>query len=587
MKSELKTMVKDMINPVIGLIIIVSIILGIEKNYSYFIISVIGVMALFIIQDNRKKRFIKMRKAEIKNLWGKEHKDKRNFIDIKKLHNYFKNIENSYFSIDDITWRDLNMNSVFEKIDHTKSLAGMQYLYYILRKPLFKKEILKDRNKTINLLMNNIEVSQSIQYHLSTLLREEGRGIFEYFKNGITIDTKPLIFYRILSYMPYIVIVGFLIKPPFAFLILIGVISLNTILYQSNKKKVYLEMDTFKYLGSLLKTSEEVLKVKSNNIDLEQEELDILLKNMKTIRKSINKINFNDNLNSDMEILIHYYNMITLKEPKVFYKTINLMNKYRENLFRVYTIIGKIDAYVSIASYKSSLDYYTEPDFNEEGSRFYLKTEDLYHPLLNDPVPYSIELNNKGALVTGSNASGKSTFLRTIGVNSIFAQTLNLALAKDYKSSYFKLLTSIGTTDNIVEGDSYFMAEAKSLKRVLDSLDPNQPVLCILDEIFRGTNTAERISAALESLNYMIYKNASVIAATHDIELTNLVNDKYNNYHFREAIETNDIKFDYILRHGPCTTRNAIAILKYLGYPSEIYENATKSAEKYLENEII
>lgn len=147
--------------------------------------------------------------------------------------------------------------------------------------------------------MNNIEVSQSIQYHLSILLREEGRGIFEYFKNGIIIDTKPLIFYRILSYMPYMVIVGFLIKPPFAFLILIGVISLNTILYQSNKKRVYLEMDTFKYLGSLLNTSEEVLKVTSNNIDLEQEELDILLKNMKIIRKSINKINFNDNLNSE------------------------------------------------------------------------------------------------------------------------------------------------------------------------------------------------------------------------------------------------------------------------------------------------
>lgn len=126
------------------------------------------------------------------------------------------------------------------------------------------------------------------------------------------------------------------------------------------------------------------------------------------------------------------------------------------------------------------------------------------------------------------------------------------------------------------------MAEAKSLKRILDILDPNQPVLCILDEIFRGTNTAERISAAKEALNYMIDRNSCVIAATHDLELTSLVNDRYDNYHFRETIEENDIKFDYILREGPCTTRNAIAILRYLGYPEELYEKAMHGAERYL-----
>ena len=208
--------------------------------------------------------------------------------------------------------------------------------------------------------------------------------------------------------------------------------------------------------------------------------------------------------------------------------------------------------------------------------------EEIYHPLIEDPVPYSFELNNMGALVTGSNASGKSTFLRTIGINSILSQTLYIALAKNFTSSYFKLLTSIGTTDSIVEGDSYFMAEAKSLRRILDSLSPEQPVLCILDEIFRGTNTAERISAAKEALNYMIERNCCVVAATHDLELTNLVNERYKNYHFRELIEENDIKFDYILRHGPCTTRNAIAILKYLGYPEEIYEKAMESAESYM-----
>lgn len=164
--------------------------------------------------------------------------------------------------------------------------------------------------------------------------------------------------------------------------------------------------------------------------------------------------------------------------------------------------------------------------------------------------------------------------MRTIGINAIFAQTLYIVLAKNYSSSYFRLFTSIGTTDSIVDGDSYFMAEAKALKRIIDVLNPNEPILCILDEIFRGTNTAERISAAMASLDYMSNKNACIIAATHDLELTTLVNNKYDNYHFKETIKDKDMIFDYVLKPGPCNSRNAISILGYLDYPKEIYEKA-------------
>ena len=129
----------------------------------------------------------------------------------------------------------------------------------------------------------------------------------------------------------------------------------------------------------------------------------------------------------------------------------------------MYTIVGEIDAYISVSSYTSGLDYFIKPK-QKENCRFYLEVDKMYHPLLEKPVPYTFEFNNKGVLITGSNASGKSTFLRTIGINSIFAQTLNIVLAKGYTSSYFRLFTSIGTTDSIVEGDSYFMAEAKALK---------------------------------------------------------------------------------------------------------------------------
>lgn len=545
-----------------------------------------SIILLITLQIKKKQRLVEEEKERLKKQWGKEHIEERNFLYIEKLFNFLVERDNPSFSIDDTTWSDLNMNAVFHKIDHTKTLPGMQYLYYILRNTLFDKESLNNRRQIINEIGIKKEISQSILYPLSILGKRQGKDIFTYFSNGIDVNVRLLPIYIILSYMPYLTLVLLFINPSVIPIFLFIVIIINTTFYQFNKRKVYEEMEGFKYLGNLIKCAEDIIKIDKDSIDLDQDEIIIILKDVRKIRKNVSRINFNEKLGSDAEILVHYYNMIMLKEPKVFYKTVNLLNKNKKTLFRLYELIGKIDAYISIASYKDSLKYFSTPEFIEESTKFHLEAKYLYHPLLDNPVSYSFNLDNKGALVTGSNASGKSTFLRTIGINCLFAQTINIVLASNITLSYFKILSSIGTMDNIIKGDSYFMAEAKSLKRILDSLDPNQPVLCILDEIFRGTNTAERIGAASVALNYMIERNSCVVAATHDLELTKLVNDRYQMYYFKETIDKDDIKFDYILRDGTSTTRNAIAILQYLNYPKEIYKEAELQAKEYLKEGI-
>lgn len=564
--------------------ILFGIILGIQIHYGLFSVSILSLILLYLYDKRRKKKHAEFIKESIKAQWGKEDTEKRDSTQINKLYEYLLVENKAEFYIDGITWRDLNMNTVFIQIDRTKSLPGMQYLYNMLRNPLFNKDKIKDRNQTSDLLLQNDELAREIQYPLHILGKKQGKKIFDFFYNGLSVDTSPLWYLTIFSYLPFLVIVLFFFNQQYAFLFLFFSIALNAYFYQHIKKKIYAEIDTFKYLGSLIECGKSIVKLNLKNIDLKQGELSDILDIIKKTGKNISKINFNDGFEimPDTEILMHYYNMIFLKEPKIFYKAVNSINKHKYEFEKMYKIIGEIDAYISIASYKSGLDYYTEPEFILTGNKFYLNTKNIYHPLLDKPVSYTIELMNKGALVTGSNASGKSTFLRTIGINTIFAQTMGFVLATDYTSSFFKLLTSIGTVDSIVEGDSYFMAEAKSLLRVLNELDPNQPVLCILDEIFRGTNTAERISAASESLDYMIHKNCCVIAATHDLELTNMVDNNYKNYHFKETIDQNDINFDYILRNGPCTSRNGIAILKYLGYPKELHEQAARKAAGYL-----
>lgn len=528
-----------------------------------------------------KKQLVKRLKQNLREKWGKDHKEKRDFLSIRKLYDFLNSKDDNKFIIDDITWRDLNMDAVFSKVDHTKSLPGMQKLYCILRKPLFNEEELKRRNDAINSFLDKKDVVNEIQYTLSLLGKKDCKELFSYFENGVEVDVKYLPLYRFMSFLPIIAAGLFFVNKQIALMVFLIAMSVNGLIYQKNKDKVYREIEVFKYISSLIKTTKDIAKIDITSVNIENEELEKLLKSTNEIYKNVSSLNTDSNTRSELHILIDYFNMIMLRETIIFYKTVNLLNKHRENIFKVYKLIGKIDAYISIASYKDGLEYYTEPKLLKDNSKFYLKVEELYHPLLEKPIPYTFELDNKGALVTGSNASGKSTYLRTIGINTIFAQVFYIALAKEYSANYYRLLTSIGTTDSIEEGDSYFMAEAKSLKRIVDSLDGKVPVLCILDEIFRGTNTAERISAAREVLNYMIDRNTLVVAATHDLELTTIVNKSFHNYHFKESIEENDIIFDYLLRDGPATSRNAIAILRYLGYPKFIYENADKTVEEY------
>ena len=561
---------------------IAGVLLGIQYQYIYFLISLFGLAALVYINIWEKKERIKFSKEKLREKWGKEHEKKRDFLSIGKLYDYLGKGERIEFILDDITWRDLNMNSVFSKVDHSKSLPGVQYLYDMLRKPLFKKKHLEKRNHVINSFLDNKEITNHIQYPLSLLGKKDSKEIFKYFEKGLDVDARFLNLYRIMAVLPIVGATLFLINQQIAFMILLFSLIVNAMIYQRNKNRVYGEMETFKYTGNLIKTAQDIVNIKTPGIDIERKKLEELLEKTKKIYKNISSLTLSgENMPQLFQILYDYINMLILRETIIFYKTINQMNKHREDIFHLYKTIGKLDAYISIASYKSGLEFFTQPELIDDKSKFFMEVEELYHPLLEKPVPYSFKLDNIGALVTGSNASGKSTYLRTIGINTLFAQTFYITLSKGYKANYYKLLTSIGTTDSIEEGDSYFMAEAKSLKRIIDNLGEEEQVLCILDEIFRGTNTAERISAAREVLNYMINRNTLVVAATHDIELTSLVNENFHNYHFKEAIEENDIIFDYILRDGPATSRNAIAILKYLGYPKLIYENANKRVEEY------
>ena len=137
--------------------------------------------------------------------------------------------------------------------------------------------------------------------------------------------------------------------------------------------------------------------------------------------------------------------------------------------------------------------------------------------------------------------------------------------------------------DDIYEGDSYYIVEIKSMKRIIDAAKKaGNTVLCFVDEVLRGTNTIERIAASTEILKFLSDSEVECFAATHDIELTQLLKDKYELYHFEGNVSDDDVHFDYMLKEGPATNRNAIKLLNVLGYDSSIVDNAQNLAEKFL-----
>ena len=148
----------------------------------------------------------------------------------------------------------------------------------------------------------------------------------------------------------------------------------------------------------------------------------------------------------------------------------------------------------------------------------------------------------------------------------------------------FRIYSSMSLRDDVQGGDSYYMVEIKSLKRILAvaSNTETQPVLCFVDEVLRGTNTVERIAASTEILRSLSGGNCICFAATHDIELTHLLENIYHNYHFAEEIAEDDIFFSYKIMNGRATSRNAIRLLGIMGYDQKIIKKAEQMADHFM-----
>ncbi len=198
--------------------------------------------------------------------------------------------------------------------------------------------------------------------------------------------------------------------------------------------------------------------------------------------------------------------------------------------------------------------------------------EEIGHPLLQKDKRICSSFSTKGvnqiSLITGSNMAGKSTFLRSIGVNIILAMMGSPVCSKKMALSHFKVMSSMRVSDNLEESTSTFYAELKKLKEIIEAVNNKQKVFLLLDEILRGTNSGDRHTGSSALIKQLIQHDAVGILATHDLELAKLVEafpNKIHNYHFDVKVNNDELYFDYKLNRGICQSMNASILMKKIG----------------------
>lgn len=500
----------------------------------------------------------------------------------ESISHYFDKCEDKGNCIDDITWNDLDMDRIFMAMNHTYSSAGEEYLYYLLRTPRLEEAWLNSFEKKVTYFERAEEERIKLQVLFKKLGKTGKFSLMDYLDYldilGIRKNAKHILVD--LLFIPALLVIPF--STPVGIVSLLVLLGYNITTYFKEKGEIEPYLTSFSYILRLLSCVDELKKLKLESIEEEKKTLLLYRKQMNEFSKNsfVAMQRMGGNSGNPIEIVLDYLRMFFHLDIIKFNSMLAIVNKNRDTIKEMVGVLGYIEASIAVGAYRASLPYYSIPHFVEEKQ---LAVTEIYHPLIEHPVVNDIS-TTQGVLLTGSNASGKSTFLKAVAINTILAQTIHTSMTKEMHTSFFRVFSSMALRDDLSAGESYYIVEIKSLKRILDEVEKDgKTVLCFVDEVLRGTNTVERIAASTQILKSLSGDNVLCFAATHDIELTHLLEDLYSNYHFTEEIEDGDVLFSYKLLKGRATTRNAIKLLEVMGYEKNIIEQASQMANTFLE----
>ncbi|MBE7319465.1 MutS-related protein [Staphylococcus epidermidis] len=521
-----------------------------------FIILITLVNVIISIIERRKQI------AKINTLWDNKLK-LESFIRpnsrFDAQYHAYRDYYNEQSFIDDKTWSDLNMDTLFHKINFNFTAIGEMRLYATLR-GMFKV----NQTSLINMFKDNKVFRLNVSYILSKI----GKNVYPLFPDQM-LPTKRNILLMFCPLLPFIGFAFIFLNPSKGILICLTFMILNAILSFKLKKSYDQDLKSIFYTANVIKQSQALSKIESTpaiSVDFTH------FKASRRFSGLLARVESQDMASS----IIMFIKLVFMIDYVLFHLIQRSYFKYQEEVMACYDYISILDNHYSIAMYQHTLTHYCNPKINHNMNGLQMKS--IIHPLLDEEnaIANTIDISNH-ILLTGSNASGKSTFMKAVALNLILAQSIQTATAHSFIYQPGYVMTSMANADDVLSGDSYFMSELKSIRRLFNTHQCNK-IYCFIDEIFKGTNTTERIAASESVLSYLDNQKAyQVIAATHDVELSTLLENTYNNYHFNESIQENSIFFDYKIKPGKANTRNAIELLRITQFPIDIYQRAQQN----------
>ena len=541
--------------------------------------AALAAIAVVMIRENckRRKSFLAMLRRQYGACAEREYRPG----EMERISHYFKRKQGVGFQIDDITWNDLDMDRVYAMVNRTVSSPGDDYLYDRMRTPGFSEEELREQERLVTFFQSHPREREKLQL----ILLEVGRSRYGSLADVVfTIHEAPFI-----SPVPHI-IGDVLLAGSLAFMLAAPVPGLlasvffmfyNVVTYYTGKerKNIELYLSCFNSLVGMLQAAKKMETLEWPQIKTRIEAIKEGRKAFGSFSQRAFFLGTSSATDSNpLQAILDYLRIVFHIDILVYNSLLRTAQKQEKAVFLLLDNMGALDASIAIGSFRKFLPYWSSPVLDKEETGIQMK--DLYHPLIENPVANSLDMKGP-VLLTGSNASGKSTFLKTVAVNAILAQTLGTCTASYYQAPYVKILTSMALKDNLQGGESYFIVEIKSLKRILDESRKGEPLLCIVDEVLRGTNTIERVAASSGILRYLKREGVFCMAATHDLELTHILSKEYENYHFEEEVGEKEVTFSYQLKKGRADTRNAIRLLELMDYPKTVVERAEASAKEF------
>ena len=508
--------------------------------------SIFIILVLFILFTN--KYYYKLNHLNNKKKVYKIHYTRRE-LNLVQFHDN----GGEFLDKNDYKEADLDLfgrNSIFQYLNSCKTKKGRMYLADLLKS---KHEYDNNQSQAVYELGNKEE---TLDIEASLLGINNNASKLDY--EELLSITKNKIKMNILYFIPLLSFIGL-----FVYIALIFILNLNPFF-------LFIFLGT-NFISTRLLSRINIFKIKASSYIN-------LIDNYILVSKTFMNINYDNQLLNDyknkisenitsLEKLKNVLDTLSYRSNLLFliianslfisdFFTVLLFNhrvKNNINIKEAFDIITKLEAMISLSNVRIDNEISCMPVKSDN-----FKFEGLYHPLIKNPVSNSLNIK-EGIILTGSNMSGKTTFLRTIGIALILYKASGVVPAEYFEAPELDIYTSLRANDMLEEGVSTFYAEILRMKLINEAIKKG-PCMILIDEIFKGTNMKDRLEASFKIIEKLVSSNQYFIISTHDIELTNAKN--IINYHFSDYFKDDKIYFDYKIKEGVSTKTNALELLK-------------------------